>query len=450
MIWRLTDMSNAHQRLVNDIRQHAIVLKGGHEDYTRLLKLADNAEFVLIGEPTHGTEEFYRIRETITRLLIRHCGFTGVAIEADWPDTQRITRYLRGDQDIKGVHDALSGFKQFPSWLWRNHVTLEFLTWLHEFNRNKESKVGVYGLDFYNMYGSIHAVIDYLKKIDTPAARRAQQHYNCFDFTSGHGPEQYGFLAALQLRRSCERDVVEQLTELQWQKHHFIKKDGLSAQEDFFFAEQNARSIVDAEKYYRTLFQKRAVSWNLRDRHMADSLNALVEHLSARDEQQPKIVVWAHNSHVGDARATEMGDAGQWNLGQLVRQEHGSKKTVLIGFSTYQGEVLAADEWDGKAKNKILPPAMPESYEHLFHETGLKEFMLIMRDNEELNEHLRINRLQRGIGAIYNADEEKRRNYYYAHLPEQFDAIIHIDNTNALRSLDASAADSVIDFVRAG
>ncbi|MBV8939887.1 MAG: erythromycin esterase family protein [Alphaproteobacteria bacterium] len=435
-------MSNtaAHLHLINDIRQSAIPLTAQSGDYTPLLEMIGNTHYVLIGEATHGTEEFYRIRGDITRQLIQHRGFCAVAVEGDWPDCYRANRYVRGDPGICDAHEALAEFSRFPAWMWRNETVVSFLEWLHGYNQPQSAseKVGFYGLDLYSLYSSIQAVIAYLEKVDPPAATRARHYYSCFDHGGREDPQAYGYAATLGITPSCERHAIEQLLNLRQRAFDYIKRDGFMAEDEFFYAEQNAKTVLDAEKYYRAMFQGRVASWNLRDKHMAETLYALAGHLSNQRGERAKIVVWAHNSHVGDARATEMGEGGEWNIGQLVRQEHPAD-TALIGFSTYDGTVTAASHWDGDAERKTVRPAMKESYEALFHEAGIKDFLLPLRGNGALAAHLSLSRLQRAIGVLYVPQSERQSHYFFSRLPQQFDAIIHIDTTNALIPLEPTA-----------
>ena len=433
--------SSPHFRIIGEMRNHAIALNGQSTDYTPLLDMIGDAKYVLIGEATHGTDEFYRIRADITKQLIRYYGFSAVAVEADWPDAYRANRYVRGgDRHIHNANSALNEFLRFPQWMWRNEVVVEFLDWMREYNEKKlsyQEKAGFYGLDLYSLHASVKAVIQYLDKVDPAAAERARYHYGCLDHCGGGDPQDYGYAAMLGITPTCEREVIQQLATLYQRRFDYLKQDGFAAGEEFFCAEQNAKLIIDAEAYYRTMFQDRAASWNLRDKHMTDTLYALTEHLSKQREEQAKIVVWAHNSHIGDARATEMGTEGEHNIGQLVREAHG-RDAVLIGFSTYRGTVTAASTWDGVAECKILRPAEKESYEALFHETGIPNFMLMLRDNPELAKHLDLNRLQRAIGVLYLPQSERKSHYFFSKLPEQFDAIIHLDTTRALKPLETS------------
>lgn len=429
---------SVHNHLVQTIRNSSIQITGHPADYTPLLDMIGDARYVLIGEATHGTEEFYRVRAQITKKLIRYYGFSAVAVEADWPDAYRVNRYVRGVSNIHNANSALNEFLRFPTWMWRNEIMVEFLDWLREYNEKKmdfRQKAGFYGLDLYSLRSSVEAVVQYLDKVDPDAARRARQHYSCFEHCDSGDPQEYGYATALGITPSCEREVIRQLVELQQCRFDYLKRDGYAADEDFFCAEQNARLVIDAEKYYRTMFQGRAASWNVRDKHMTDTLYALTDHLSVQRREQAKVVVWAHNSHIGDARATEMGSQGEWNIGQLVREAHGSD-SVLIGFSTYCGTVTAASQWDGHAEQKNVRPGMKESYEALFHETGIPNFMLIMRDNKKLAHQLDISRLQRAIGVLYIPQTERRSHYFFSKLPEQFDAIIHLDTTRALKPLE--------------
>ncbi|MCE9508296.1 MAG: erythromycin esterase family protein [Alphaproteobacteria bacterium] len=426
--------------LVNEIIASAVPLTGGAADYSSLFKMIGDAQFVLIGEATHGTDEFYRVRAEITKELIQHHGFCGVAVEADWPDSYRVNRYVRGDANIANAHSALAEFTRFPAWMWRNEVMVEFADWLRDYNRScatDHEKTGFYGLDVYSLRASIKAVIAYLDGVDAEAARRARAYYGCFDRYDSGNPQEYGYASAFGLTPSCEREAVQQLVALRHHAFDYMQRNGFVAGEEFFCAEQNAKVIVDAEKYYRAMFAGRASSWNLRDKHMVETLYALADHLGKQRGERAKIVVWAHNSHVGDARATEMGESGEWNIGQLVRESRG-RDAALIGFSTCRGTVTAASEWDGAAERKAVRPSMQESYEALFHETGLKKFLLQLRDNKTLIRHLSLSRLQRAIGVIYLPETERQSHYFFSRLPEQFDAIIHIDETQALKPLEPS------------
>lgn len=423
--------------VMESLRGTAHRLIGEAGDYDPLMALIGDARFVLLGEASHGTHEFYRERAQITKRLIREKGFTAVAVEADWPDAYRVNRYVCGRTDDVEAIDALAGFRRFPAWMWRNADVLDFVGWLRAHNDEtgtSGSKVGFYGLDLYSLHASIEAVLAYLDKVDPEAAERARSRYGCFDYY-GEDTQAYGFGSGLGIGPSCEREVVNQLVDLRRSASEYVMRDGLIAEDDYFYAEQNARLVRDAELYYRTMYRGEISSWNLRDQHMVDTLDSLVAHLS-KQKLKPKIVVWAHNSHLGDARATQMGARGEWNVGQLVRERH-DRHAVLIGFTTYDGTVTAASNWDSPAERKRVRPALPGSYEALFHDVGLDRFLLSLRDDRLAG--LRTARLERAIGVIYRPETERASHYFPAKLPEQFDAVLHFDRTRAVEPLERSA-----------
>jgi erythromycin esterase-like protein len=390
---------------------HASPLTGAREDYDPLLEMIGDARFVLLGEASHGTHEFYRERAQITKRLIVEKGFRAVAVEADWPDAYRVNRYVRGAGADASANDALGDFKRFPTWMWRNTDVLDFVEWLRDHNdalSDQARKIGFYGLDLYSLFTSIEAVLAYLDKVDPEAARRARYRYSCFeDF--GEDTQAYGYAASFGLSETCENEAVSQLMELRQRAAEYARRDGWVAADEFFYAEQNARLVKNAEHYYRSMFRGHTLSWNLRDRHMAETLDALVAYLDQQGSRA-KIVVWEHNSHLGDARATESGESGQLNVGQIVRERYG-RETALVGFTTYTGAVTAASDWDGPAERKLVRPALPESYESLFHQAPPPRFLLVARDNEMLAAALRAERLERAIGVIYRPQTERRKLY---------------------------------------
>jgi erythromycin esterase-like protein len=395
---------------------------------------------VLIGEASHGTHEFYAARAVMTRRLIEEKGFRAVAVEADWPDAYRINRYVRGGDAT--AEESLRGFERFPTWMWRNTAVLDFVEWLRGHNdriSGERAKVGFYGLDLYSLYRSIHEVIAYLERVDPAAAAGARERYSCFDHASGDDGQAYGFAAAFGAGETCEQQVIEQLVDLQRHALEYARRDGMVAEDELFYAQQNAQVVKAAAEYYRTMFSGRISSWNLRDRHMVDTLDALVSHLGCQQGQQAKVVVWAHNSHLGDARATEHGSQGQLNVGQLVRERHGGD-CRLIGFTTYTGTVTAADDWGLPAERKWVRPGLPDSVEELSHEAGEKEFLLSFGHAPHAAETLRSTRLERAIGVIYRPDTERQRHYFRVRPAEQFDALIHIDETRAVEPLERTAA----------
>jgi erythromycin esterase-like protein len=422
--------------LPESIRRAAITLNPAAPDYSPLLDWIGDARLVLLGEASHGTHEFYRDRADITRRLIIEKHFTAVAVEADWPDAYRVNRFVRSESQDADAEEALRGFKRFPTWMWRNADVLDFVGWLRAHNGTlpaTQPRVGFYGLDLYSLSSSIEAVIRYLERIDPEAARRARERYGCFDhFTQN--TQSYGYAATAGLIESCEKDVVAQLVELRRRAADYARRDGRIAEDEFFYAEQNARLAKNAEEYYRAMFRGRVTSWNLRDRHMVETLGALIKHLERR--AAAKIVVWAHNSHLGDARATEMGERGELNVGQLVRELFESDAR-LVGFTTHSGTVTAASDWDAPAERKQVRRALRDSIERLFHDTGTSHFALNLRERPVLTS-LTSPRLERAIGVIYRPETERLSHYFHARLPDQFDAVIHIDHTRAVEPLERS------------
>jgi erythromycin esterase-like protein len=415
------------------IAESAHRLPGASDDYEPLFRLIGNARFVLLGEATHGTHDFYAERARITRALIERFGFSAVAVEADWPDAYRINRYVRGQNTDRNGRDALGGFARFPTWMWRNTDVLTFVEWLRTYNDVQRSdKVGFYGLDLYSLYTSIDAVLRYLQQADPEAARLARKRYGCFDHFD-RDSERYAYAAGFGASQSCEDEVVAQLAEMLRSGTAAIERTEEDATDEHFYALQNARLVKNAEEYYRTMFRGRVSSWNLRDRHMAQTLEALDAYLSRVGPA--KIVVWEHNSHIGDARATQMGAIGEWTLGQLVR-EHNDAESVLIGFTTHHGTVIAASDWGGPAERKRVRPALPESYEDLFHRAGIERFLLPLRSDNPAVRGLHAARLERAIGVIYLPETERASHYFNATLPRQFDAVIHCDETSALEPLE--------------
>lgn len=437
-------MATVTDREVAALRGAAHPLTGSAADYDPLLELVGDARFVLLGEATHGSAEFYEERARITQRLIEEKGFTAVAVEADWPDAWRVNRYVRGEGGDPDGRAALSGFARFPAWMWRNTSVLDFVEWLRKHNDaagagGHPGKTGFYGLDLYSLFTSIQEVLRYLDQVDPVAAQETRRRYACFDHY-GEDSQHYGYAASIGMSESCQQGVQAALQDLQQRAFDYMQAEGAggAAPEDaFFYAQQNARLVKNAEEYYRTMFRGRISSWNLRDSHMAETLDALARHLS-RDGKPAKIVVWEHNSHVGDARATEIGRQGEWNVGELARKAYGPD-ACLIGFSTYDGRVTAASEWDGPAEHKHVRPGMPGSYEHLLHSVGIERFFLPLRDPGPARDLLMDERLERAIGVLYLPRSERHSHYFMAQLPRQFDALIHIDRTSAVTPLDATS-----------
>jgi erythromycin esterase-like protein/predicted phosphoribosyltransferase len=424
------------------VRRIAVDAPDGIPPLQALDELIGDARVVLIGESSHGTHEFYQARAEITKWLIDHKGFLGVATEADWPDAYRVNRFVRGIGEDEVAEEALRGFQRFPTWMWRNTVVRDFADWLRDRNGRVEAQrqAGFYGLDLYSLHRSMQDVITYLEKVDPEAAARARERYSCFDHASAEDDGQaYGFAAAFGAGQSCEQQAVEQLIDFQRNSVVYARRDGLLAEDEAFYAERNAHVVRNAEAYYRAMFSGRVSSWNLRDQHMADTLSALLDHLDHDDAGKSRIVVWAHNSHVGDARATEVYSDGQTTLGALARELYPGK-TRLIGFSTYTGTVTAASEWGGIAERKTVRPGLPNSVEELFHETDKDAFYVKMRaDGRPSADPLDDIWLGRAIGVIYRPATERQSHYFHVRPADQFDAMIHIDNTRALEPLEPTS-----------
>src|ERR1039457_4813566 len=418
------------------LRREAHPLSGDHRDYEALLALIRVARIVLLGEASHGTHEFYRERIRITKRLVAERGFRAVAIEGDWPDAYRVNRFVSGARADPDAQDALGGFRRFPTWLWGNADVLDFVGWLRAHNQGRHHsarKTGFYGLDLYSLGASMEAVIAYLDEQDPQAADRARARYECLQPYAGDSAG-YGQAVLLGVGEPCRRRVIEQLVELRRRAGEYLSRDGLAAEEEYFVAEQNAAVVANAEEYYRTMFADHAGSWNLRDRHMADTLDQLVAHLD-RHGGDARVVVWEHNSHIGDARATEMSQRGELTIGQLMRERHG-RDAVSVGFTTYTGTVTAATEWGGPAERKRVRPAHPDSYEALFHATHIPAFLLCPVDAGDSGRALREPRLERAIGVIYRPETERQSHCFAARLPHQFDALVHIDVTSAVEPLE--------------
>jgi erythromycin esterase-like protein/predicted phosphoribosyltransferase len=430
------DENFAEDATAGMLRKRIVRLSGGARDYDRLLEAIGEARFVLLGEASHGTHEFYEERARITRRLIEEKGFTAVAIEADWPDTYRINRYVQGASGDLDAEEALSDFRRFPTWMWRNRVVLDFIEWLRRHNEAVDGsgpKVGFYGLDLYALHGAMKAVLRYLEKVDPAAAEAARRRYSCFDHF-GPDPQAYGFIAGNEVEKSCQDAVVAQLVVLLKRRAGAARPREDAVEDELFDAQQNARLVRNAEAYYRAMFLAPESTWNLRDRHMAETFEALAAHLGQR-LRFPKIVIWAHNSHLGDARATDRSRFGEVNLGQLIRQAH-KREAFLVGLTTYHGTVTAASSWGGPAERKAVRPALARSYEALLHAVSADRFQLDLRGNGEgLPQRL----LERAIGVIYRPETERASHYFHADLAAQFDVLLHFDETRAVEPLELSS-----------
>ncbi len=381
------------------------------------------ARLVLLGEATHGTSEFYRARAAISRHLIRHHGFNVVAVEADWPDAAGIDRHVRHGPADPGRSEA---FARFPSWMWRNEEVLEFVEWLRTENelRHSSARVEFRGLDIYSLSGSIAAVLGYLDRVDPQAARQARTRYGCLTPWQ-QVPSSYGHHAMMG-GDTCENEVCDQLMTLLYRQLEYAARDG----DSFFDAAQNARIVRAAEEYYRIMYRGSRESWNLRDRHMFETLQRLLAY-----RQDAKAIVWAHNSHIGNAAATAMGWEGEFNIGELCRTAHG-EEMVAIGFGTDRGTVAAASDWDSPMEIKQVLPARADSYEYLFRRCGHARALFDWRGrNALLRELLSQPRLERAIGVVYRPESELLSHYFRAVMAEQFDAMVWFETSRAVTPL---------------
>ena len=420
-----------------DLERAIIPLTGDTRDHDALFGMIGDAPIVLFGEATHGTHEFYRLRAELTKRLIVERGFNAVCIEGDWPDAYRVNRYVRAADGDTEASDALRGFTRFPTWMWRNADVLDFVGWLRAYNDacGDRPKVGFYGLDLYSMYASIDAVLDYLERVDPQTAQLARAHYACLTPYAAH-PEEYGLATFRGLSPSCRDDVLSALLEIQAKAALYARLDGAVAADQYFYAEQNARIVSRAEHYYRAMIDDSMSTWNLRDAHMVDTLIRLMDHL-AKHQGTTKAVVWAHNSHVGNAEATSMSARRETNVGALLRRRFGDA-CFSVGFTTFTGTVTAASDWHAPEERKRVLPARTDSYEYLFHTLGVPQFLLPLRPHRPHLETLPTRARERAIGVVYRPESELLSHYFIADLIEQFDAGYHLDVTRAVEPLERS------------
>ncbi len=425
--------------IVDLVREHAQPLTGDPADYDALLAVIGDSPLVLLGEASHGTHEFYAQRAEITKRLIREKDFDAILIEGDFPDSLLINRYVTCKTADQDSIEALAGFERFPAWMWRNDVMLDFVGWLRDHNEqvgNESGLVNIFGLDLYSMHKSMNHVVSYLEYVDPPAAQRARYRYSCID-RFGEDPQNYGLLVAKGMSHGCEEQVLAQIQELRAKETRYLSFDGIPAKDAHFYAEQNARTVINAEKYYRAMFHSGPQSWNLRDDHMMETLIAINDHLTGQ-RGKSKLVVWAHNSHLGDARHTSMGYRGERNLGQLVRQKYGNK-ACLIGMTTYEGTVTAALGWHQPPQRRAVRPGLQGSCEQLFHQVDLADFYLPLGDGNPAAQALVKPLLERAIGVVYRPETERQSHYFTTHLAKQFDAVLHFDRTRAVEPLEKTS-----------
>lgn len=436
------------------------------KDLDILLDRIGDSQFILLGEASHGTSEFYRWRTEITKRLIKEKGFSFIAVEGDWPNCYKVNRYIKGFPDSgKNAYDVLYSFNRWPSWMWANKEMIELVEWLKLYNDKQQQEqknnsftcnyngngkiVGFYGLDLYSLWESMEAIIQYLKKIDPNAIENAFEAYNCFE-PYGKDVENYARATAF-VPENCEDEVIEMLTSIRDKVDVYSKKDHGNKEEEYFNAEQNAITAKNAELYYRTMIKGDVKSWNIRDTHMMETLDRLI---TFHDEGNSKAIVWAHNTHIGDARATDMSKDNMINLGQLVRERKSNNNTVLVGFGTYKGSVIAAKRWGDKMEEMNVPTAISESWDNILHniknDSIASSFnnnnkLIIFSHNDDINNRINNNsnnkinnykwRGQRAIGVVYNPQYESYGNYVPTNISLRYDAFLFIDETHALNPL---------------
>jgi erythromycin esterase-like protein len=405
----------------------------GPEDLDPLLEQIGDAHYVLLGEASHGTADYYDWRATLSKRLITEKGFSFLAVEGGWPDCYQINRYVKGLPDSgESARDVLYNFRRWPTWMWANEEIVHLMDWLRRHNDRlpTEQKVGFYGLDVYSLWDSLYAVVTYLHKVDPAALTAALKAFRCFE-PYGEDVQDYA-RATVMVPESCEDDVVNLLRRLRTRAPEY-RADGREA---YFQAEQNALVLKNAEAYYRAMVHGGPESWNIRDRHMAETLDRLMHHHGAR----AKAIVWEHNTHIGDARFTDMADEGMVNVGQLVRERHAEEGVVLIGFGSYKGSVIAGRSWDAPLEKMRVPPARPGSWEQILHELSADNRLLLLTQASQTREMVQP-RGHRAIGVVYHSEYERLGNYVPTVLPRRYDAFLYLDETEALHPLRVRAVE---------
>ena len=413
--------------IVKSIKESAYPLKS-KADLQPLMDRIGDARIVMLGEASHGTHEYYTWRTHISKKLIKEKGFNFIAVEGDWPDCYRLNRFGKGyDAEYKSAYKVLHAFNRWPTWMWANWEIVALADWLYEYNINlpANKKVGFYGLDVYSLWESMESIMKYLKSADPSALKIAEEAYNCFEPYRNDEGSSYA-RASQFVPELCQNEVVDLLKEVQ-QKLPTYNTD----YENVFSAEQNALVTVNAEKYYRAMIKGGPHSWNVRDRHMADTMERLLNFHG----DDSKVIVWEHNTHIGDARATDMANEGMYNIGELARLQHHEKGVVLVGFGSYKGTVMAGKRWGAEMQVMPLPEAKTGSWEYLLHKSGSEDKLLVMDDFTK-DDMLMENQLgHRAVGVVYNPAYEQYGNYVPSILPMRYDAFIYLDETKALHPL---------------
>jgi len=412
--------------LVEFIKKEAIPLKQ-IEDYNPLFDKMSEAKFVLLGESSHGTSEFYKIRAELSKKLIQENGYTYIAVEGDWPACQQINRYIKSYESIhKNAEEALTAFGRWPTWMWANEELIDFVEWLKSYNQSipKDKQIGFYGVDVYSLWESLEEIITYLEKTNSPDLEIAKKAFACFE-PFNRDPQLYGVSGSFY-SEDCREEVVQLLTEITLKKKTYTSY----YEEGKLNLEVNALVTANAENYYRTMVTNDTESWNIRDRHMVEVLNRINSYYG----ESAKGIVWEHNTHVGDARATDMAAEGMVNVGQLLREQIGDENVFIVGFGTHRGTVIAADKWGVNYERMLIPPAQEGSWEDLMHKAGPHDKLLIFNKNNKETFNQTIG--HRAIGVVYNPLYEQYGNYVPSVMNERYDAFIYINTTNALQPLE--------------
>jgi erythromycin esterase-like protein len=415
-----------NQDIIEQIRQNAIPLRA-FDDLQAIVDAIGDAQIVLLGEASHGTSEFYTIRTELTKLLITQKGFSFMAVEGDWPSSYDINRYIKNYSDaFQTTNEVMKSFKRWPAWMWANLEIVQLMEWLRHYNTDKteQSKIGFYGLDMYSLWESMDEIIGYLKKTNASEnqIKLAEKAFSCFEPYAGD--EQLYGITAWAEETNCTDEVVKLLKEMQYKRQHEFVNDNESA----LSAELNALVAVHAEQYYRSMIGGGPESWNIRDRHMTEALQKLMSFHG----KEAKSIVWEHNTHIGDARATDMKRDGMVNVGQLVRESYGKENVFSVGFATGRGTVIAGTTWGSPAKVRNVPPAISNSWEDIFHQANPIDQLIIFKSHQDLMSE---NRGHRAIGVVYDPYKE-RGNYVPTRLSDRYDAFIYIEETHALEPLE--------------
>jgi erythromycin esterase-like protein len=413
--------------LVQSIKSNATSLTK-NEDFKPLIdEVAQATKYVLLGESSHGTSEFYKIRAELSKKLIQEHGFTFIAVEGDWPACQQVNRYVKGyDDRHANAREALTAFGRWPTWMWANEELIDLIEWLKSYNKEmpKEKQVGFYGVDVYSLWESMEEIIKYLEKIESPDLEKAKKAFACFE-PFNRDPQLYGVSGSFY-GEDCKDEVVQLLTELTLDK----KKYTSYYEEGKLNLEVNALVTANAENYYRTMVTNDTESWNIRDRHMVEVINAIKSYYG----ENTKGIIWEHNTHVGDARATDMADEGMVNVGQLLREQEEEGNVFVVGFGTHRGTVIAAEEWGVKFERMMVPPAQEGSWEDFMHKAGPHDKLLIFNENNRHHFNQKIG--HRAIGVVYHPRYEQYGNYVPTIMSERYDAFVYINSTNALHPLE--------------